>query len=993
MRHAHDSDRHIPLVLLGVLLALTLALIVSASLGAAVASAAAPTVSIDPSPTASYTTAHVSGTVDPKGNETYYSFEYSTDGVTWSGFAVETPFAAVVPASSGSTHVSGELSGLAPGTPYFVRLAAVDFLDSFPETSEILSAEPNPTFTTLAVALPSVSLGAPSSVTGTSAHFSGQINPGAPAGNPATFEVSWGFECNPECPGMPSGTIPADNTSHTVEADATGLLYNTSYEVKLIVSNAGGETSAAQTFKTDAVAPQVESRPVGTATDTTAVIGGSVAPNGSPTTYTIQYANNPSFTGATSVLATTGASAGSGQTPVVVSQLITGLEPNSTYYFRITAENPIEAVVSAPQSFHTRGVAEAAQGCSNEQLRAENNSLELPDCRAYELVSTDFNHAALLGYYGASENGETIVSDTADAPDHASSGQALFNYIRSTRDPTMGWSGVSLSPPLPAPVTAYTSVSTMGVAEDLSATFESADQPLSGGVVSNGKNLFVRRPDGTYRLVTDVGTPIGAGFNAYQTASFYGGTPDFSHVYFQPVLAQLPSDPLAGTNTYSWSEETGLRLVGILPNGTPAPGGATLPGGILRPFSEDGKYVAFTAEGQLYLRFDESQTVQVDQSQRTAPDPNPPAGPGEAGITVDGSTVLFTSRSELTNDANTGESAGVATDAGNDIYSYDVATGRLDDLTVDTNPADVATGANVQHVITATSDGSYIYFTATGKLAAGAVPGQTSLYVWHEGNIDFVADAGGLLYPNRLTYMTPSGQHVAFTSTESLTGYDNTDPVTGQAHVEVFEYAYGGGLVCVSCRADGARPTADSTLNGGRVVSEDGSRVFFESSEALVPQASNGLQKVFEYSGGTVSLVSSPDSSSNATFFDASATGDNVFFSTYDELVPNPNGGDDAVYDARIGGGFPVDSRKGCSGVGCQGDQLAAPGFEQPGSLKLNLANPTTPAAKSVVKTKSKPLTRAQKLAKALRACRAKHNKKQRSACEKKARRVYGRSK
>jgi len=42
---------------------------------------------------------------------------------------------------------------------------------------------------------------------------------------------------------------------------------------------------------------------------------------------------------------------------------------------------------------------------------------------------------------------------------------------------------------------------------------------------------------------------------------------------------------------------------------------------------------------------------------------------------------------------------------------------------------------------------------------------------------------------------------------------------------------------------------------------------------------------------------------------------------------------------------------------------------------------------------KPKPPTTAQKLAKALKACKAKHNKKKRTACEKKARNTYRRGK
>jgi hypothetical protein len=625
----------------------------------------------------------------------------------------------------------------------------------------------------------------------------------------------------------------------------------------------------------------------------------------------------------------------------------------------------------------------AAETCPNEQLRAENSSTALPDCRAYELVSPDLNHAT-LGFVPngrAASDGNTMVYTALDAPEDASSSQALFDYVRATRDAISGWRGASMSPPTPTTVGVYGVTRSFDYSADLSSTAVQTDQPLSDGSVPAGQNLFVGHLDGVFHLMTTVGSPFNSEFKIYPPGEFVWGNADFSHVYFRPAVAQLESDPTSALNAYAWSEDRGLRLIGILPDGKPAPNGASFGAA-----SQDGKYVAFTAEGKLYLRIDDSNTVQLGVSQRAVEDPNPLSTPTLVSVADDGSKVLFTSSSELTDDANTGESGGVATDAGRDLYSYDTTTKQLTDLTVDTNPADVATGVDVQSVLAKTQDGSHVYFKASGDLAAGAAPGHTSVYVWHEGQIDFVADAGGL----GGIYTTPNGRHVALLSTASLTGYDNADPVSGQPHNEVFEATVGGGIECASCRVDGTRPTGDASIGS---VSEDGTRVFFASKDAVLSHASSGASAVFEYAGGSVATISRVGGPS-AVFLAASASGDDVFFDTYDTLVPNPNSGDEAAYDARVGGGFAVHSRRECAGETCHGLPGSAPVLGASASSSLSsVGNSAFATSTTPVKAKTKAQIRARKLAKALKECRSKHNKKRRTTCEKKAHRSYGRGK
>ena len=61
---------------------------------------------------------------------------------------------------------------------------------------------------------------------------------------------------------------------------------------------------------------------------------------------------------------------------------LTGLQPNVTYHFRVVAENEYGEALSEDQTFSFH-----PPNCPNAHLRQITNSSNLPDCRAYELVS------------------------------------------------------------------------------------------------------------------------------------------------------------------------------------------------------------------------------------------------------------------------------------------------------------------------------------------------------------------------------------------------------------------------------------------------------------------------------------------------------------------------------------------------------------------------------------------------------------------------------
>jgi hypothetical protein len=260
---------------------------------------------------------------------------------------------------------------------------------------------------------------------------------------------------------------------------------------------------------------------------------------------------------------------------------------------------------------------------------------------------------------------------------------------------------------------------------------------------------------------------------------------------------------------------------------------------------------------------------------------------------------------------------------------------------------------------------------------------------------------------------------VVFMSKQSLpvVGYPHGYPNDGLEEVYVYE-AEGGGLFCVSCSRSGETPPSNAygaaaflpvswmTTEQPQVISDDGSRVFFNSAEPLVSQDTNGKLDVYEWerdgagscreSEGCVYLLSGGTSSSASWFLGASTSGDDAFVISRADLTGTAAYEGFAVYDARVGGVQPVASPV-CTGSGCQGVPPAAPIFATPASVTFaGVGN--FPAPSMAVPPKSKPRSkgksmsksvRARELAGALRACERRRGRA-RSVCVARAKRRYG---
>lgn len=530
------------------------------------------------------------------------------------------------------------------------------------------------------------------------------------------------------------------------------------------------------------------------------------------------------------------------------------------------------------------------------------------------------------------------------------------------------------------------------MSSDLTKGIFSAWSPLTNAsAVSDFVNIYVR-PDlrspgpGTYRLVTDSALPLPALLFAFQSPLTAGVSEDFRHVIFESRMAYLPGATFGVPNLYEWADGT-LRLAGILPDsacGTPpcvAPSSFAGQGALdalytRRTISEDGSRIIFTwrdpsigspaRQGRLYVRSNGATTVEVSASEKTVPDAPQPARFSTAS--ADGKKVLFTTSEQLIDSD---------TDSAQDIYMYDEDAppgGHLTRLSTDGNSDDPPN--SMDGVIGASDDARYVYFIGAGQIVPRAPLFTTrGLYVWHDGNVRFIGELRGAddfvsnisavwnLTP-RHSRVTPDGKTLAFISRDgsSLTGYDhgsscpltllNFDIGTNPC-VQLYVYrADTGVLSCASCMPNGG-PANSSALpyaqvgTGGSLrtshvshaLSDDGKRLFFNTRDPLVAGDTNGKVDAYEYDipTRTAHLISSGKSTSDSYFMDASANGDDVFFTTREQLVGWDTDFNTDLYDARVGGGFPepAPAPVPCAGSACQGQAQTPPTLANPSSSAL----------------------------------------------------------
>jgi hypothetical protein len=639
----------------------------------------------------------------------------------------------------------------------------------------------------------------------------------------------------------------------------------------------------------------------------------------------------------------------------------------------------------------------AGEVCPNAVLRT-GLSARLPDCRAYEMVTPPYKEGYKVEKPESSEDGSALLGESLGTfAGSENTGQGVGNRVGLERPlgaygfvrSGSGWVTAALDPPSSLFPTSFIAGWDPGDGSSLWYSETSSEQQASPK--ESGLGQFVlRSADGS---LAEVGpafppstSPLSIEKSDFGQVAYEGATSDLSRVFFTQTAFHWPYDPspdgVSSLYEYVGTNNAAPLLVGVSGGagstsviskcGTTLAGGESR-GDALGSLGVNGARVLFGAQAcgssppvnELFAREDnelpDAHTVAISEPSRADcaecdTEEGVLTSAGFLGASPGAAEVFFSTSQPLLGD-----------DVTPNIYEYDfdapagqrVVRVSGGDATV-SNPV-----ANVQSVAGISHDGSHVYFVATGVLTTTpnsegqtASEGVDNLYVFERdaqypgGRTAFIASVS----PGAPS-VSADGRFLAFTSTAHLTPGDTS------SGSQLFEYdAQTGSLVRASIGEDGYDDNGNDAAPEGIFQAADDGAVLFGSRSPLIPEAVSGAISVYEYREGSVYLISSGLDAGGSYLVGVDASGEDVFFETQEELLPQDGDTEWDVYDARVDGGFPPPlAPSPCAGDACQGPLSGAPVLLSPGSEFQAGSNPVVEASKPAAKAKVKAKAKAKK--------------------------------
>jgi hypothetical protein len=295
----------------------------------------APTVVTGAASAITQESATLSASVDPNGHEvSECKLEYGTSAAD----EASAPCSPAPGAGTSPVAVSAPASGLSAGTTYHFRVSATNSGGTSKGSEQTFQTQPKP---------PTVTTGEATSLSSSSATLNAKVDPNGGKVSKCTFEYGTGSvgERSVQCSTLPgAGTSPV-----AVSAPITGLSANATYRFRISATNDTGTSEGSeQTFQTLS-SPTVLTGAASAVKQTTATLEATVNPNGEEIT-SCEFEYGTTEAGETSVPCS---SLPAGTSAVGVSASVTGLSPNTSYYFRISATNAGGKSEGSEQTFRT----------------------------------------------------------------------------------------------------------------------------------------------------------------------------------------------------------------------------------------------------------------------------------------------------------------------------------------------------------------------------------------------------------------------------------------------------------------------------------------------------------------------------------------------------------------------------------------------------------------------------------------------------------------
>ena len=300
--------------------------------------ALSPSVTTDDATHIANHTAILNATINPLETNVSYYFQWGP----YENPAAYKTHVKSVGSGSKPVKVSATVSGLKPGTGYYYTiLADYNYRIGGVESRGQVNGE-NRTFTTLIS--PGAATIQATNVTSNSATLNATVTPN---GLPTIwyFEIRKFFTIWKR---IGTGEEPVTQNWNAL-ANISGLDPDATYRFRIVAKSIGGTAYGQElSFKTPPFAfPLVTTGPAYNITKNSATLEGIVNPRGSPVSYWFQYGADNSY-GKYS----TGQSGVSGTSNATVSVTITGLIPNTTYHYRLTASS-VKGPVYGPDKIFT----------------------------------------------------------------------------------------------------------------------------------------------------------------------------------------------------------------------------------------------------------------------------------------------------------------------------------------------------------------------------------------------------------------------------------------------------------------------------------------------------------------------------------------------------------------------------------------------------------------------------------------------------------------